>query len=445
VGQETAHGRRREQRVTAHEDAATVLDHTLRDVLPLQQHLAGERLASTLAMRATCPDQPADPTIAIIADREVAATDARRLVELAGAGGLGLAVVLPRASAPDVRWQLVRTGVTASGRGTWRLNPLGIHLRPVGLAADELADLAGLLADASAPPTVAGVVLPFRRSPSPDTEPPTPDDARAAATHEAPYTPPDWKAMVRLLGPADLVGTDLRPLTGVRDRTVEALAWLVLHPGGTRTRMEAALWPTGARTGTISNTLSRARTALEQLAGPEAHDWIPGYSGDLTISTSVTTDLNLLQHRLAHALRHRDDTAGAIVVLRDGLGLVRGTPAGYPWLDAELGSTLSTTPTNVALLLAELCLEQDDIPGGAGGHRVRPRRPAGTPGPVRPTPARPCHGGGPGRGTSRVRGVPARRERRPHARRRNRPRPGTPVRLPATSTSQSRPGKSSQT
>jgi len=51
----------------------------------------------------------------------------------------------------------------------------------------------------------------------------------------------------------------------------------VLHRRNvTRTDREAALCPTGARAGTLGNTLSRARAGLEEIAGPMAHAWIPG-------------------------------------------------------------------------------------------------------------------------------------------------------------------------
>jgi hypothetical protein len=149
----------------------------------------------------------------------------------------------------------------------------------------------------------------------------------------------------------------------VRDRTVEALAWLVLHPHGTRAQLESALWPTGARASTISNTLSRARRALAELAGPEAQTWIPGYRAELRIDLTVTTDLAVLQAHVDWATRHREYRPEAIAVLREGLLLARGVPEGYPWLDAEHGSALTVTVTTAAILLAELCLEDGGTEG----------------------------------------------------------------------------------
>lgn len=172
----------------------------------------------------------------------------------------------------------------------------------------------------------------------------------------------DWQVMVRLLGRPTLTGRDGTPAEGVRERTVETIAWLALHRHGHRTSLESALWPTGARAATVSNTISRARAALSDLAGPHAHAWIPHYQRDLRLDPAVTTDLDQLQACLTYATRHgRHDPEAAIRILRDGLALVTGIPVGWPWLDAELGSILSTTPTNAAAVLATLCLQTGDI------------------------------------------------------------------------------------
>ena len=56
--------------------------------------------------------------------------------------------------------------------------------------------------------------------------------------------------------------------------------------------------------------------------------------------------------------------ATAIPVLDEALNLINGTPATYRWLEAELGSALTTTAVRAAELLAELHLDRDD-PDGA--------------------------------------------------------------------------------
>jgi nucleoid-associated protein YgaU len=394
-----------EERIHTHATVEDLRECVQADARHLTEALAGDghqHSASTLSLRATHADEAVEPVVAVVADRDLTPEQADPLIRLADGGGRGVAVVLPLRVAPAATWRLVhlRTprdvdpapdsrSATPIGlpESRWRLDPLGVTVRPAALAADELAGLAALLDEADAPPTTPAVVLPFRRS-EPGTAAGAEDggagEPQATSSVTGPSTsptfePPAWRVMVRLLGPPDVVGRDGSTADDVRDRTVEALAWLVLHRGGTRPRMEAAMWPAGARPGTIANTLSRARTALAQLAGDEAQSWIPGYASDLTISSDVTTDLYVLQDHLAFALRHRDQPDVAVPVLRSGLALVRGVPAGYPWLDAELGSTLTTTPTTAAALLAELSLDLGDIDGvldaTASGLGVLPAHP----------------------------------------------------------------------
>jgi hypothetical protein len=174
------------------------------------------------------------------------------------------------------------------------------------------------------------------------------------------FVAPQWRVMIRLLGRVDVIGAERQAPSGVRGRTVETLAWLVLHPHGTRGQLETGIWPGGASAATISNTLSRARTVLVELAGPEAHDWIPGYHAELTINPAVTTDLAMLQAHIDWADEHRAHPRAAIRVLRDGLSLARGVPEGYPWLDAEVGSVLTLAVTTAAVRLATLCLQDGD-------------------------------------------------------------------------------------
>ena len=68
---------------------------------------------------------------------------------LAGSGSQGLAVILPADAAPSATWRLVlhhiQPPVKSSRQARWRLDPLGVVLAPISLAADELEDLAALL------------------------------------------------------------------------------------------------------------------------------------------------------------------------------------------------------------------------------------------------------------------------------------------------------------
>ncbi|MBL7522584.1 bacterial transcriptional activator domain-containing protein, partial [Frankia sp. CNm7] len=188
--------------------------------------------------------------------------------------------------------------------------------------------------------------------------PATPDSQTAMGP--PPYVEPDWQIMIHLYGPADATnraGTHPTPDLA-RGRTLEILAWLATHPGRTRTNLETAIWPDDkllARS--VNNQLGRARRLLVQLAGGHARAWIPTGQTRLHLHPAVTTDLDLLTHRLDYARRHRAHPKAAIPVLTDALDLITGTPALYEWIDAELGSILTTTAVRAAILLADLHLE----------------------------------------------------------------------------------------
>ena len=406
-----------EERLHDHAGVTDLIDQTEKDAREVQRQLRTHEAGTTLALRVRHPEETADPTVAIIADHTLTSQDAEQLTNLTGEGSLGIAAVIPLTAAPRTRWRLVHqpepTGAwitprlvdhnhpvpitTASPRPRWRLDPLGITLHPVTLAAAELAALAELLEEAETPATdtepaplslrvvsepAAEKSLSFdghqsttdrlilghpdqaeQVNPARNSRSAVPKQGSGDRSSDPVFSGPDWQVMVRLFGPVDVVDRDGNTPERMRDRTVELLAWLVLHRHGTRAQLEAALWPTGARSGTVSNTLSRARTALEELAGPQAHEWIPGYQTELRIDPAVTTDLAVLEAHVDWADQQATHPKAAIAALRDGLGLVRGVPEGYPWLDAELGSTLTITVTTTAIRLAQLCLDEGDIEG----------------------------------------------------------------------------------
>ena len=63
------------------------------------------------------------------------------------------------------------------------------------------------------------------------------------------------------------------------------------------------------------------------LAGDNPESWIPARDEALRLNPLVTTDHDLLHHRLTWALDHRDEPHAAIPVLAAGLDLVTGTPS----------------------------------------------------------------------------------------------------------------------
>jgi hypothetical protein len=355
-----------EERLTAEPTIADLLTHAADDLAPTTTGLTQGGHPTTFALRRADTGENWEPTIAVVG-QPLTAADAARLGELAGAGGRGLAVIAAGPGLP-ARWHLTLQPATdadaqrSPAAPRWRLDPLGLALRPIQLAADELADLTALLATAAAPATDP--------SPAADRRPQT-TTAETAADHTdqpntAAATPArrvrtgrEWTVMVRLLGTVEITDRDgRRPPPPVRDRTLEVLAWLVTHRGGSRAELEAALWPDGASPNTVMNELSRARRILRELAGPAAGDWLP--TRQLTLDPAVTSDLDLLRRHLTTADRYADQPDRAIEALTAGLDLVRGVPAGYPWLDAEIGSTLTTLPVTAAVRLAELHLQRGD-------------------------------------------------------------------------------------
>jgi DNA-binding SARP family transcriptional activator len=344
------------------------------DLSDLTAGLAAAGRDCTLTARAAVPEDDWDPAVALVAATAADPAVVGELAALAGDGCRGLALVAPAHPDLPARWTLTLLSDGDGGRPVWRLDPLGLTLAPAGLAADELADLCALLDDAQAPPVPA--------------EPPPPADESDHADHAAGepvgadgFAEPDWAVVVGLLGPLDVAGRDGRTPAAdlARERTVEVLAWLATHRGRTRTDLEAALWPAGALTRSVNNQIGRARRILVDLAGPDARGWIPTQRTKITLHPLVVTDLDLLAARLAHAETHRDRPDVVIPTLAGGLDLVRGTPATPAWIDAELGSTLTTAVVRAALLLAEAHLARGDhravLDAAARGLAVLPTHP----------------------------------------------------------------------
>jgi DNA-binding SARP family transcriptional activator len=348
-----------EDRVALADDLSALLGQITPDLEALRDGLGLAGYASTFIARAAAPSGKWDPTAAVdLLSRATA--DSRRahpeLVDLAGGGGQGLAVVTERPAHVDQInegvWRLVYDGtVDPGGEPLWRLDPLGLRVTPVRLAADELRDLRLALQNAGEP------LLPV---PVPPVE-----------ADPEPYAGPDWQVMIGLLGPLTIVARDGRrpPPELVRERTLEVLAWLATHRGRTRTDLEAAIWPTGAQARSINNQLGRARSLLASVAGEQARQWLPTRRTTITLDPAVITDLDLLHGYVEHAEAHRDHPEIAIAALTDGLDLVRGTPARQPWLDAELGSQLTTTAVRAALLLADHHLARSDTAAVLGTTR----------------------------------------------------------------------------
>ncbi len=339
-----------DDRIAVADSLDDLIGGTAADEQALKRALDLGGYSTTLTARINEPGEELDPTIALVADPTGTAGPADddtldalgRLADLAGEGCRGIAILLPAHPSVPTRWTLRPD--TTHNPSVWRLDPLGLPLIPCGLDENDATDLADLWADADAPLA--------------EQEPEPPAEA------SDPFDPPPWRVMVRLLGPVDVIahGGPLPEPTTARDRTGEALAWLVTHRHGTRADFEAALWPRGATPKTIANVLSRVRRLLTDLAGPDAEGWLPRFerNGALTLAPDVISDLDILDARIRHAQRHQAHPDTAIPTLEGAVDLIRGIPAGYPWLDAQMGSILTTTPVNAVILLAEHHLAHGD-------------------------------------------------------------------------------------
>jgi two-component SAPR family response regulator len=330
---------RRVTTTTAFADAARL---ALESTAPIRRQLEAG-FASTFALRQRHPEEPWEPVVVVaLRDRTLSPDD---VGAVCGPGGRGVGVVtdVPGASAVHL---------AADPDGHWHVEPFGWELTPAGLAAQELADLGALLADALAAP----VNLEGR-----------PDLVDVPATTETAPTP-EWTLLVRLLGPVDVVDRSGRAASFSRSKSLELVVWLVEHRANpSRRAARTALWAADVRDATFANVVSEARRALAALAGaPGDEEWIGRTGGDrLLLHSGVRTDAELLAAALAQA--RRLDGMAAVDVLRDGLALVRDIPfsgTDYLWPDGEARpSNLVVLVTTAATEMATRCLALDDAEG----------------------------------------------------------------------------------
>lgn len=338
---------------------------------------------SSFRLRAVDRDAGWEPTLVVIAGTPLAAAEIEKLERLAGDGGQGAAVVC---SADGLRcvWYLELVDPVA---GWWQLDPLGLRVRPVQLAAQELTELAAYLADADTEPVKLDAAGDHRvetvegggdRDPvpgeagEPKTTPTTAPMATTPPVGQAPggptdaprYQDPPWLVMVRLFGPPEAVNRKgLVMGDSGRGAPLELLAWLATHRGAaTRAGAKNALWD-GQEVSprTLTNALSAARGVLRDLADEPEEGWI-GRGDRLDINTAVVSDYDLVVERIRFAKRYRGQyPAAAAQALADGLSLLRGAPLdGALWLwadESHLSSAVAMAGCELASLLAELRLQ----------------------------------------------------------------------------------------
>ena len=273
----------------------------------------------------------------------------RRLVEVAGDGRLGLAVV----AASDVlsaRWHVV----AEDGRIRLVGVPSGVpsvsrQPTPVDLVAG-VGELASIAAQSAA-------VVPDE-SPYDQVS----MHAKSASTQRVGEAPPPSgdpgrEVQVRVLGPVEIHGAE-RPFT--RAWAVELVVYLAMHRAGvSNEQWAAALWPDRIMApASLHSTASAARRALGVSSSGDDH--LPRARGRLALGPDVDTDWEQLS-RLA-ASDHPDDW-------RQALQFVRGRPfeglRAADWVVLEgIEATIEAVVVDLGCRLARHCLDALD-PAGA--------------------------------------------------------------------------------
>jgi len=176
----------------------------------------------------------------------------------------------------------------------------------------------------------------------------------------------DWRFMVRLLGPVDVVSHDATAVVFERSRSVELLAWMVTHRRhSTRLGARTAIWESDVRNSTFANIVSDARRTLARSAGDD-DDWIARtLTDDLVLHERVCSDAEVIEACLAAA---RECSASEVVaLLAPAVGLIRSMPfeaTGYLWPDPEgITTTLIMLVISATTCLAEAYLELGDDAG----------------------------------------------------------------------------------
>ena len=334
---------------TLHVEHARSLD----DALDIAAVTLGTTAASavdgvtTFSLRARSDGESWDPAVVVSIGSTVDVAMGRELVQVTERIGRGLAVVVDRCV------EGARTILRAVDGG-WVLEPFGWQVTPVGMGPFDVVALRQLLESADDVPTV-------------------PSRGREHVEHVEHVEPevqlPEWRLLVRVLGPVEVVDAAGRAVAFDRSKSVELVAWASQHrERASRSGARAALWEVDVRDATFANVVSDARRAMARaVAPPDGEEWLGRTLTDaLPLHPMIATDAELLRLRLDAAQRVGDDRA-AIELLRPGLVTVRDLPfagTSYLWPDAEgLTSSLVLLATSAATVMATRCLAVGDVDG----------------------------------------------------------------------------------
>jgi len=174
---------------------------------------------------------------------------------------------------------------------------------------------------------------------------------------------PDWRIVVRVLGPPTVETANGQSVTFEKGKSLELIAWMVEHrENSTRSAARTALWDGDVKDATFSNVVSEARRALQTSQPLQDDEWIPRtFCDELPLHPGVISDAQLLD--LALGAFDRDRNSGRQRLVNE-LSRVRNLPfsgANYGWADGE-GITTShvISVVRAAVALAEYAIECDD-------------------------------------------------------------------------------------
>ncbi len=335
------------------------------DIVPRVQRRVRERRAlltsvgrdSNWEIRWTEGGDAWDLCVVICSSRAVAddPLGAAKLVQSAGDGGLGLAVVLGSCT-EDARWHLdVRNGlVEMEANGSLATVVRATEASPLLDGIASLVDIAGRLEG------VAPTEPPYDRlaelgSVRDEGFEEPPDEALAIGSsqpggfEDGPEPRLERGIEVRVLGPVEIVGA-ARPFS--RAWAVELVVYLAMHRKGASSEQWAtALWPDKIMAAaSLHSTASAARRSLGATASGDDH--LPRAHGRLSLAPTVQSDwsrfLALSQEKDAQSWRH-------------AMELIRGRPfeglRAPDWVLLEgISANVEAVVVDLASRYAEYCL-----------------------------------------------------------------------------------------
>ena len=249
---------------------------------------------------------------------------------------LGCGVII-ESSDPDADMSLTRN------KHGWSIQPTQQLVSLYGVSASERIAVSRLASEVSRPTTVPAVVGHFP-------------------------SPTEWRVIVRMLGPVEVMTRDGKLIRFEKSKSVELLAWLTTHRSRqSRSAARTALWEVNVQDASFTNVVSDVRRNLERAAPlSEGEEWLARTLTDaLPLHESITTDAELLDSSIHRSLSIDGDSA--LMELRGALEYVCDLPfsgTNYLWTDSEgITTQLTLSVMTSAVMASELYLERGDTEG----------------------------------------------------------------------------------